>query len=52
MEKVLTKEEVRRVADLMKVWDYLYHKEMFTFCDYISREIGIIKGTINKNDEL
>ena len=50
MKKVLTEEEVQRVADLMKVWDYLYHKEMFTFCDYISREIGVIKGTLGYNE--
>jgi hypothetical protein len=50
MEKVLTKEEVQRVADLNRVWDYLYKEERFYFADIISREIGVIKGTLGYNE--
>lgn len=50
--KRLTKEEVQRVSDLMQVWDYLYKKKVYNMCDYISREIGVIKGTMGYNEEL
>jgi hypothetical protein len=50
MEKVLTKEEVQRVADLNRVWDYLYKEERFYLADIISREIGVIKGTLGYNE--
>lgn len=51
MEKVLTQSEVKRVAELQGVWEYLYQNGIYCYCDTISREIGLIKGTI-KEDEL
>ena len=44
MEKVLTKEELQRVIELQQVWEYLYKNRVYSLCDYISKEIGIIKG--------
>lgn len=49
--KRLTIEESQRVADLQQVWDYLYKKRVYTLCDYISREIGVIKGTMDYNEK-
>ena len=46
MNKVMTETEVRRVEDLMKVWEYLYNNKAYDLCDYISKEIGVIKGTM------
>lgn len=43
-EKRITKEEAERVTDLMKVWDYLYNNKVYDLCDFVSKEIGIIKG--------
>lgn len=44
--KELSKEEVKRVEDLQKVWEYLYANKAYALCDIISHEIGTIKGTI------
>lgn len=44
--KKLTKSEAERVADLNMVWEYLYRHKVYGLCDIVSREIGIIKGTI------
>lgn len=41
---MLTGVEVQRVADLMKVWQYLYDNRVYDLCDIVSKEIGIIKG--------
>ena len=50
--KRLTIEESQRVVDLQQVWDYLYKKRVYSLCDYISREIGLIKGTIKEDEKL
>lgn len=50
--KRLSDEESQRVVNLQQVWEYLYKNKAYSLCDYISREIGVIKGTINYNDEL
>ena len=51
--KKLTKDEVERVTELQKIWEYLYSNKVYGLCDTISKEIGIIKGTItNWEDEL
>ena len=42
--KRLSGVEVQRVADLMKVWQYLYDNRVYDLCDIVSKEIGIIKG--------
>ena len=52
MEKVLTQSELHRVEDLMAVWDYLYKNKVYGLCDIVSREIGLIKGTIKEDEEL
>lgn len=44
--KELSEEEVKRVEDLQKVWEYLYAKKAYVLCDIISYEIGTIKGTL------
>jgi hypothetical protein len=46
MNKELSAVEVLRVAHLQAVWEYLYGQKIYRLCDYISQEIGIIKGTI------
>jgi hypothetical protein len=51
-EKRLTQSEVKRVTELQAVWEYLYKNGVYEHCDTISREIGIIKGTIKENEEL
>lgn len=48
--KRLTIEESQRVADLMKVWQHLYDTRAYHLCDYISKEIGVIKGTMDYNE--
>lgn len=51
--KRLTSEEVQRVTDLMQVWQHLYDTKAYHLCDIISREIGVIKCTIESyNEEL
>lgn len=49
---MLTGVEVQRVADLMKVWQYLYDNRVYDLCDIVSREIGLIKGTIKEDEVL
>ena len=49
--KKLTSTEIERVTELQKIWDYLYKNKVYGLCDIVSREIGLIKGTI-KEDEL
>ena len=44
--KELSAVEVLRVAHLQAVWEYLYGEKEYRLCDYISHEIGAIKGTI------
>ncbi len=44
--KELSNEEIKRVEDLQKVWEYLYANKVYELCDIISYEIGTIKGTI------
>ena len=51
MKKVLTPTEVKRVKDLMQVWDHLYKSQEWSLCDIISYEIGYIKGTIKEEQE-
>ena len=42
--KRLTTEESQRVIELQQVWEYLYKNRVYSLCDCISKEIGIIKG--------
>ena len=50
--KRLSEVEVKRVSDLMKVWDYVYSKKQWELCDIISFEIGYIKGKCKEDIEL
>ena len=50
--KKLSAVEVERVKHLMSVWEYLYGHKVYHLCDYISWEIGLIKGTMTENDIL
>ena len=42
--KRLSADEVKRVTDLMQVWEYLYKVKEYELCDTISNEIAVIKG--------
>ena len=46
MKKELSAVEAIRVQHLMEVWEYLYGQKLYRMCDYISHEVGLIKGTI------
>ena len=46
MNKGLSAVEVLSVAHLQAVWEYLYGQKMYRLCDYVSHEVGLIKGTI------
>lgn len=51
-DKFLTAAEEMRVTHLMKVWQYLYDNKVYNLCDYISEEIGVIKGVVSDSDVL
>ena len=46
MKEKLSAVEALRVAHLQAVWEYLYGQKMYRLCDYVSHEVGLIKGTI------
>lgn len=48
--KRLSAVEVQRVTNLQSVWDYLYRNKQYKYCDAISVEVGIIKGTLSEDD--
>lgn len=50
--KKLSAVEVERVSHLQSVWEYLYGHKVYHLCDYISWEIGLIKGTITESEIL
>ena len=50
--KKLSAVEVERVSHLQSVWEYLYGHKVYHLCDYISQEIGLIKGTITESEIL
>ena len=50
--KRLTPTEIERVTELQKVWEYLYGHKVYHLCDYISQEIGLIKGTMTESEIL
>ena len=52
MNKELSAVEALRVAHLQAVWEYLYGQKMYRLCDYISHEVGLIKGTITETEIL
>ena len=49
-EKKLTLSEVQRVTNLNGLWDYLYKKKQYKYCDVVSLEIGVIKGTLTESE--
>ena len=48
--KKLSLAEVQRVSNLQSVWEYLYKKKQYKYCDTISLEIGVIKGTLTESE--
>ena len=46
MKEKLSAVEAIRIQHLMAVWEYLYGQKMYSLCDYVSHEIGLIKCTI------
>ena len=50
--KRLSAVEVERVKHLQCVWEYLYGQRVYHLCDYISWEIGLIKGTMTESEIL
>lgn len=50
MEKRLSLTEIQRVTNLQSVWDYLYKAKQYRYCDAISLEIGVIKGTLSEEE--
>lgn len=52
MKKELTPTEVKRVKDLMQVWDHLYKNKEWGLCDIISYEIGYIKGMVKEEEDI
>lgn len=48
--KRLSLTEVQRVTNLQGVWEYLYKTKQYKYCDVISLEIGVIKGTLTEDE--
>lgn len=50
--KNLSAVEALRVKHLQAIWEYLYGQKHYRLCDYISHEVGLIKGTITETEIL